>query len=169
MSSKQQQGGPSGRGESRRPPNPRHRDNYPHDAKAEKASVCSECGLVLHGGRWTRGAPPTTDVGSRLCPACERVRDRYPAGTISVPSTFLAARDEVLGMIRNTEKAESEEHPLERVMDVEDAAGGGLLVTTTGVHVARAIAAKLERRFHSQARFHYSDGDRTVSVDWAVE
>jgi len=149
----------------RRPPNARHEDNYPHRGKAAKAEVCTDCGLVLHAGRWYRGAPPETDVADGLCPACARVRGRYAAGTLRLDETFLPHRDEIARMARNEEEAESAEHPLERLMGLEDAEGG-MVITTTGVHLARRIANKLERRFHRQARFRYADGDELLHVDW---
>lgn len=169
--------GKHSRPESRRVPGPRkghpprmaqpkQHDTYAKEAKAEKARVCDRCGVVFHAGRWYWGAPPLTDVRGGLCPACERIRDHYPAGTIRLPEAFLEQRDEVLGMIRIAEEAEKEEHPLERVMDVEDDPEGGMVVTPTGTHLARAIAHKLERRFHRQARIRYPAEQNMIHVDW---
>lgn len=70
-------------------------------------------------------------------------------------------------MLRNAERAEGEEHPLERLMDLVDEPDGSLVVTTTGLHLARAIANKLERRFHRHARIHYPGEQERVQVDWA--
>lgn len=72
-------------------------------------------------------------------------------------------------MIRNAEGAESAEHPLERIMDISTGPGGSLVVTTTGVHLARRVANKLEHQVHSQAKFAYSDGDSTLRVHWDVD
>ena len=149
----------------RRPPNARHEDNYPHTGKAPKAQVCTDCGLVLHGGRWYSGAPPETDVSAAVCPACARIREHYAAGTLRLDADFLPHREEIEGMVRNEEEAESAEHPLERLMGIEDVEGE-LVITTTGLHLARRIANKLERRFHRQARFRYADGDELLHVDW---
>lgn len=141
-------------------------DPYQRRRKPSDAVVCGDCGLVHHGGRWFRGAPPLADVHEARCPACERTRDRYPAGTIRVPADFLEQRDELLNMIRNAEQAESEEHPLERVMGMEDDPEGGLVVTTTGLHLARVIANKLERRFHRQAHLDYPENEYLLRVHW---
>lgn len=149
---------------------PKHHDTYARKRKSAGAEVCEKCGLVHHAGRWYRGAPPSnTDVDAGLCPACERIRDDYPAGTIRLPETFLDDREEVLALIRNAEEAESAEHPLERLMDVADDPDGGLVVTTTGIHLARAITNKLERRFHRQARIHYPEEQHLIQVDWEAE
>ena len=149
-----------------RMPRPKQHDTYVERSKAAGATVCDGCGLVFHAGRWSPGPPPVADLGSGLCPACERVRDRYPAGTLRLPAAFLENREEVLNLIRNAEEAERPEHPLERLMDVEDLPEGGLVVTTTGIHLARAIAHKLERRFHRPARIRYPAEQNLVHVDW---
>lgn len=145
---------------------PKQHDPYARRKKAANAQVCDQCGVVFHAGRWYWGAPPLTDVKDGLCPACERIRDRYPAGTIRLPEAFMAQRDEVLGMIKNAEEAEKAEHALERLMDIEDGPDGGLVVTTTGIHLARAIANKLDRRFHRKARIRYVEEQALIHVDW---
>jgi NMD protein affecting ribosome stability and mRNA decay len=134
-------------------------------AKAAGAVKCTECGLVQHAGKWYRGAPPLAELHAGICPACQRVRERYPAGTIHVHPGFLEHKAEVLQIIRNVERAEKAEHPLERLMDVEES-GGRLVVTTTGIHIARQIAHKLARRFHQKARIRYARQEDLIHVDW---
>ncbi len=144
---------------------PTGRDAYARTAKAKDAIVCDACGVVYHGGRWYRGAPPLCDVSSGLCPACERIRDRAPAGTVRLHGVSGASRDEILRMIRNVETTEAEEHPLERLMDVETSEEG-VTLTTTGVHLARRIAGALRRRSHGNVSIRYPDEGDAVLVDW---
>lgn len=134
--------------------------------KAPGGLVCDDCGLVQHRGKWYRGAPPLAPLKAGRCPACQRVRERYPAGTLRLPLGFLTHKKEVLALIRNVEKHERVEHPLERLMDVEES-DGRLVVTTTGVHLARQIAHKLAKLFHAKPRFRFADGEELVHVDWA--
>lgn len=141
-------------------------DTYSRQAKPHETIVCDRCGVVFHAGRWTWGAAPLSDSVGGLCPACQRISDRYPAGTIRLPEEFLAEREEVLDLIRNAEATEKPEHPLERLMELEETPGGGLVVTTTGIHLARAITSKLERRFHKQARICYLEEQKLINVDW---
>jgi hypothetical protein len=138
---------------------------YIHLAKAAGALVCADCGVVQHGGRWTWGAPPLTGVKKGRCPACQRIRDHYPAGVIELHPAFLEKRVEVLRLMRNVEKAERTEHPLERLMDTEPA-NGHWIVTTTGIHLARQIAHGLARRFHQKARIRYAENESLIHVDW---
>jgi NMD protein affecting ribosome stability and mRNA decay len=133
--------------------------------KAAGALVCSDCGLVQHGGKWFRGAPPLAKLRSGRCPACRRIREGYPAGTIRMHPAFLEHREEILRLVRNVERAERVEHPLERLMEVKET-GGKLVVTTTGIHLARQIAHRIARRFHRKARLRYADQEDLVHVDW---
>lgn len=146
---------------------PKQHDTYVREHKAGGELVCTECGVWQRDGRWEWGPAPylETEVKEGLCPACQRIRDRYPAGTIELPAGFLLHRDEIAGMIENAERGEKAEHPLERLMGVE-ANENGLVVTTTGIHLARRIANKLERRFHARARFRYPEEQELLFVDF---
>jgi len=129
--------------------------------------LCKECGLVQLRGTWSFTPAPSGRVAKVLCPACTRVRDRYPAGVVTIPAALVDRREEITNLVRNLERNESEEHPLERVMDVKSVAGA-LVVTTTGVHLARHVAHKLAKRFHKKPRIRYADDEELVHVDWVL-
>lgn len=163
MSGKQSGPGPRKRHRARNV-EPKHHDTYASEAKPAGAQVCDTCGLVQVAGRWSRAEPPVDAVRGVLCPACQRTRDRHPAGTIRVPARLLAPRDEIVRLIRHTEQAEAETHPLERIMAIDDD-GDGILVTTTGLHLARRIADQLARRLHTKPSLHYGE-ENEVRVAW---
>lgn len=148
---------------------PKAHDPYRIRAKTKDALVCTECNVVYHGGRWYWGAPPLCDEQSCVCPACQRIQDRYPAGTIRLQSLPAKHRDEILAMIRNTAERERQEHPLERLIDIESEGQDGqdLVVTTTGIHLARCIAGDLRRRFHGGVKVRYPEEESLIQVDWA--
>ena len=133
--------------------------------KSRGGVVCADCELVQLQGRWQRSlqAPPSAEEG--LCPACQRLRTGTPAGTLVLPPDLLDASDEILHLIQHIASVEQAEHPLERLMAVERRADR-LVVTTTGVHLARKIAHKLAKRFHRKPRFHYADSAGHVEVTW---
>ncbi len=143
----------------------RNPEVYRKAAKPSGAQRCTDCGLVEYRGRWSRRAPGRLRLADGLCPACRRVRERYPAGTVRVPKELCGEREALVRQIRNVEKAEAAEHPLERLMDVKES-GGGLVVTTTGVHLAREIAHHLGKQFHRKPRLRYAEGESLVRVDW---
>lgn len=132
--------------------------------KSAGGLACAECGIVEHAGRWQFVPPPAHfEVG--LCPACRRVRDNDPAGTLRIPASLLGRRDELLRLVHNVEAAERAEHPLERLMGIEES-DGHLVVRTTGVHLARELAHKLARQLHRKPHVRYVDGEELVHVDW---
>lgn len=144
---------------------PKQQDPYANRQKAGDVLVCDECHVVGHGGRWFWGEPPAGTVRGGLCPACQRVRDRYPAGTLRVAKVSAKELDDLLNLLRSVEAGEKQEHPLERIMAIDEI-DGGLTVTTTGVHMARCLAGRLERQFHRQPKVHYGK-DNDVRIEWS--
>jgi hypothetical protein len=101
------------------------------------------------------------------CPACRRVDEGSPAGYIALSGSFFADhRNEVLARVRNCEKQEKTTHPLERIMAI-DATDGGVLVTTTSVHLARRIAHALESAFKGTLNIAYNHQDNLLRVRWS--
>ncbi len=142
----------------------KHHDTYVRKAKAPDSLECDGCGVVRHGGRWYWGAAPFGEVHGGLCPACQRIRDKHPAGTIHLPEALLAKPDEIRRLVRAVDESERAEHPLERVMALEYT-DDGMLVTTTGIHIARRIASRLQRHFHKKPRIEYGNSNG-VRVSW---
>ena len=57
-------------------------DTYRLPGKLTEPTVCTECGALFHKGRWTWGARPP-GAAEILCPACMRIRDKYPKGRLT--------------------------------------------------------------------------------------
>jgi NMD protein affecting ribosome stability and mRNA decay len=140
-------------------------DVYRSKEKWPEPTLCSGCGALFVGGRWTwkRSSGEENKVS---CPACRRIADRLPAGTIEIKGEFFKRnREEIINLIRNVEKQQKEDHPLERIMDIDDGRGA-TVVTTTGIHVARRIGEALSRSYKGDFSFQYGDGEKTVRVSW---
>lgn len=140
-------------------------DSYKMGAKLPEPARCGDCGAVWHRGRWTWAAPPAKAALTR-CPACKRIRDRFPAGFVSLKGPFLDAhRDEIVARVRHCEAAERPDHPLQRIMNIVPAAGG-LLVTTTDAHLARGIGEALRKAYRGRMEFRYNKADNLLRVTW---
>jgi NMD protein affecting ribosome stability and mRNA decay len=141
-------------------------DSYKTRQKLPEPTRCQDCGAVWHRGRWTWAAP-AADAHVARCPACKRIRDRFPAGFVSLKGRFFAEhRDEVVGRVRHVEAAEKRNHPLQRIMSIEPE-GGGLLVTTTDVHLARRIGEALRKAYSGRMEFRYNKADNLLRVSWS--
>ncbi|MGH8677929.1 MAG: BCAM0308 family protein [Burkholderiales bacterium] len=140
-------------------------DPYRPKTKLPEPSVCPQCALVYHGGRWLETARPQ-QAAEQLCPACRRIHDRFPAGYVTLEGAFLAQhRDEILHIARNTETRERSRHPLQRIMDVEQTAER-IEVTTTDLHLARRIGEAVHSAFEGTLDVNYSPNEYVVRVHW---
>lgn len=140
-------------------------DTYKSKRKLPEPTRCKECGALWRRGRWSWGAAPA-GAHAGLCPACKRIRDRFPAGFVSVQGEFFDAhRADVLGRVRRCEAAEKRSHPLERIMGIEPD-GRGVVVTTTGPHLARRIGDALRHAFKGELDYRYNKADNLLRVSW---
>jgi len=140
-------------------------DSYKSNRKLPEPACCPECGAVFHKGRWTWGAAPA-GAHEQTCPACHRIHDKFPAGHVTLKGDFLREhRDQILHLVRNHEAKEKAEHPLERIMAIEDTADG-VLVTTTDTHLARDIAEALYHAYKGELEFHYNKEENLLRATW---
>ncbi len=141
-------------------------DSYKSKHKLPEPSACPECGASFHEGRWTWKTPPA-GAHQHRCPACSRIQDDFPAGYVTLTGEFLHGhRDEIVQLIKHCEATEKSEHPLERIMAIEDVKEG-LLVKTTDSHLARNIAERLHDAYKGTLEFHYNKQDNLLRVLWS--
>lgn len=140
-------------------------DTYRPRQKMPEPTMCTDCGALFAAGRWS-WKTPTGEAYKTICPACRRIADKYPAGHIEIRGTFFRTRSaEITNLMRNIEKQEKAERPLERIMwwiDENDR----ILVTTTGVHLARRIGEALSQSYQGDFSFQYGDGEKSIRVFW---
>lgn len=146
------------------------RDELVHDAYKTKKKLpeptrCSECGALYHDGRWTWGPAPA-GAHAALCPACQRIRDKFPAGYVHLKGDFAGAlRDEIMHLARHREEREKADHALERIMAIQDVPDG-ILITTTDTHLARDIGEALEGAYKGELSYHYNKAENLLRVEW---
>jgi hypothetical protein len=137
--------------------------------KLEGSAVCPQCDATYQAGNWTWRRPENTvihDAQTVTCPACRRINDGMPAGTLTLSGSFLQKhRDEIIHLIENTEKKEKADHALERIIGLTDSAGD-LIVSTTGIHLANRLGHALQAAFKGDCDYRYSDDVYGLSVDW---
>jgi len=105
-------------------------------------------------------------AASQTCPACQRIRDRFPAGYVKLNGKFLEAhRGEILRLVRGCEKKEKTEHPMQRIMEIKNL-GESVLVTTTDVHLARNIAERIHHAYQGRLSFRYNKEEMLLRASW---
>lgn len=141
-------------------------DAYRLDKKLSEPTICQDCGAVYQKGRWQWLAEPA-GAHRTLCPACHRIHDDFPAGYVRLHGDFLARHHaDIMHLVNNEESREKAEHPLQRIMKVEEQ-DDSVEITTTDNHLARAIGEAIHRAYQGRIDIDYSKEDDLVRINWS--
>ncbi|MDH3239539.1 MAG: BCAM0308 family protein [Alphaproteobacteria bacterium] len=144
-------------------------DPYKTRLKLEEPTICPDCRAVFHQGRWQWEAHPPADANEELCQACHRTRDKYPAGTATLTGGFVDAhKEEILGLVRHQEEQEKGEHPLNRIMSIEEEPGR-IVISTTDIHLPRRIGEAMHNAYEGDLDFRYEEEAYFLRVNWTRE
>ena len=142
-------------------------DPYKAAAKPKEPSECRDCGLVFTGGRWQALPPLSEKAAATLCPACQRIRDRVPAGFLTLSGEFLPEHhDEIMHLLRNTVAAQQMQHPLKRIMRVTETEAE-TEVTFTDMHMPRTVGEAIERAYKGELDIQYAEESGIARVYWS--
>jgi len=140
-------------------------DPYHSKLKISEPTVCPDCSAVYSHGRWSWGETPP-GAHSHRCPACQRVHDRVPAAFLTLRGEFFAAhREEIMGLIHNYEEREKREHPLKRIMGIEELETG-TVITFTDAHLARGIGKAIHDAYEGEIDYQYTKEEIMLRVVW---
>lgn len=140
-------------------------DSYREMAKMPEPASCPKCGATYTNGRWTWQKAPA-DSYKHKCPACHRIDDDFPAGYVTLKGPFLPEhRTEVLNLVKAREARAKEEHPLQRIIAIENLADG-ILVTTTDTHLARGIGEALHDAYKGKLDLSFSKAENLLRATW---
>jgi len=140
-------------------------DAYKAKNKLSEPTVCPQCGAVFHEGRWQWLSRPA-QAHEEMCPAYHRIHDEYPAGFVTAGGPFFKEhREELLQLVKNAAEHAKAEHPLKRIMKIEEQ-DDGILITTTDIHLARGIGEALHHAFQGELEYHYNERENLLRVVW---
>ena len=141
-------------------------DPYMAAAKPEEPTVCRSCGVVFNEGRWQWLPEPPTQAASAVCPACRRVEDKVPAGFLTLSGEFLRKhREEIMNLVDNKVALQEKEHPMKRLMNVEDR-DDGIELTFTDAHLPRGVGEAIRRAYDGDLDIHFPEEGGIVRVYW---
>lgn len=135
-------------------------------------TVCARCGSVVEHQRWTLDparaellvAAGTPQVVT--CPACRMSDEHLPEGIVTLRGSYWPRhRDMILNQIRHEEEEARQDNPLERILSVREE-DGCLVLETTNEKLAQKLGRALEKAHKGDTRYHWSDGNPLVRVDW---
>lgn len=141
-------------------------DPYLARSKPKEPTVCPDCGVVFAEGRWQWLAELPEGAHSEMCPACRRVHDKVPAGYLHLGGEFFRAhRDEILRLVHNKVEYENSQHPMKRLMAVEDDDDGALL-TFTDMHLPRGAGDAIRDAYEGELEIQDARDAGNVRVYW---
>ena len=143
-------------------------DPYKQTRKPLEPSVCPMCKAVFKGGRWQWLESWPAEAHQEICQACQRIRDNYPAGLVTLKGEFARTnRAEVLNLARNQEEQECALHPLHRIIKIEERADE-VVVTTTDIHLPKRIGEALHRAYKGRLDLYYEKESCFIRVNWTA-
>jgi NMD protein affecting ribosome stability and mRNA decay len=146
---------------------PERENAYQATEKYSDGTLCPECGAVFLKGKWKWAKAPKGESISKLCPACRQIEDDYAGGVLMLSGSFVQAhREDILNRVRNVEKAEKEEHPLERIMTIAEKAEG-LEIRATSEHLVARMGKALKSDFGGELELSFAKEEHFARAHWS--
>jgi len=124
---------------------------------------------MYHDGRWQWTTSQTTGAHRHMCQACRRIRDSYPAGIVTLTGRFVVQHmTDLVRLARNNELQENRDHPLNRIIRIEERKDS-IVITTTDIHLPRRIAEALRHAYKGELEIRYDQEGYFVRVEWRRE
>ena len=142
-------------------------DPYMARNKPKEPTMCEVCGAVFSKGRWQWQPEPPAGAHRQRCPACQRIHDKVPAGILTMHGEFFGEhRDEIMRLVHNKVEEQKAQHPMKRLMAVQDSKDGGIEITFTDMHLPRGVGEAIERAYEGDLEIQYTEESGIVRVYW---
>ncbi|MEA3363571.1 MAG: BCAM0308 family protein [Thermodesulfobacteriota bacterium] len=142
-------------------------DPYMKRSKPVEPTVCPECEVVFVDGRWQWNTVPSGKVKEKLCPACQRKRDKFPAGLLTLRGDFFKGhRSEILRLVQNKVENQKAQHPMKRLMGIEEQDDGSTQLTFTDTHLPRGVGQAIADAYGGEFEIQYTEEAGVVRAYW---
>lgn len=146
-------------------------DTYYNKQDPQDHSFCKKCHAIFHHKHWYFNdeelmALQQAHAKEVLCPACQKIADKYPSGVVTLKGSFIPEhRDEILNLIKNEEERAMGLNPLERIIEITPQ-GEGYEVTTTHEKLAQRIGKRLHSSYSGNVAYRWTPQDKMARVSW---
>lgn len=137
--------------------------------------ICPECQAVYRNKRWYIDAPAyeklavDAKVARHLCPGCQKIKDGYAEGYVTLRGSYLWAHEtEILNILKNEERKAMAKNPLVRIMRMERD-GEELLIETTEEKLAEHLGRALNKAHQGDLKVVWTDDHAICRVTWQRE
>ncbi len=134
-------------------------------------AACKKCHAVYHNKRWSIDEGLNKKRGDNkktllvLCPACQKIRDKYPEGFVTLKGDYLKEhKQDILNLIKHEEGKAIELNPLERIIELKDR-GDIVDITTTHEKLAQRIGKKVHKACQGELEIKWTK-DKITRVVW---
>lgn len=145
-------------------------DPYHESRKYGDGVICPTCHAIYQSGHWLWAKKEEirdiTSADQSLCPACKRIRDKYPAGVVVLEGQYLTRRkEEILNLVDRIVKEQGYKSPLKKVINRGENRGA-IVINLTDDHMARHLGEAIYRAHKGDLKIKYGEGSRFVRVYW---
>ncbi len=143
-------------------------------AVGQEAAACEECHALYQEKRWFFDE----DLHDRLvsgdkvrqviCPACQKIKDRYAEGYVTLSGDFLAGhKDEIVTLLEKEAAKVGKRNVLDRIIRMVPEADGKLVVETTTEKLAQHLGRAVHKAYKGDLAFQWSEPNPFVRVYWS--
>jgi NMD protein affecting ribosome stability and mRNA decay len=150
-------------------------DAYYNKSHPKDHSYCKKCTAIYHNKHWyfdeneLKKLKKHSKPGAVLCPACEKIMDKFASGIVTLHGDFIKKhQEEIVNLIKNEEKKASGRNPLERIIAITTMKEG-MEVTTTHEKLAQRIGKRLHSSFSGEVTYRWTPQDKMARVHWMRE
>ena len=149
--------------------NPLYRLKDPYMVRYSDPTICPKCGVIYHNKRWFFDEEKKEYFNEKstkkLCPACRKIKDRFPMGVVLIEAEYLKdKKEEIRNHIMNIEKKEKINNPLGRIMTIKNSGKNKWNIETTTEHLAMTIGRSVAKTFGGETKFSFSKDEKFIRV-----
>jgi hypothetical protein len=93
--------------------------------------------------------------------------DKVPAGYLILSGEFFQQhRDEIINLVQHKVHEQKAQHPMKRLMHIEDQQNARTELTFTDVHLPRGVGEAIEHAYKGELKIQYTEEGGIVRVYW---